>query len=444
MTLLDRIAPSFVTARLRRARRALEASPAYIRLRELGRWKTALAGIQPYEASGPPRRVLIVPSDPWSFQGAKGDEAMMEAAIGQIRARWPNAELAALTATPAASVCAESRGFRAIPAWRSRFSYSRIAAALAGFRPDITLVLGADVLDGYYSPVFSARLLLVADLSARLGADVSILGFSFNNAPAAGLAQIFPLLHDNVRLNLRDAVSCKRFARFTGTRPNLSADIAFLLRPDGEAAKVKQLQDWIADRRMAGRRVIGFNIHPMLFREATKTKIESIVAASAKALTAVHAARKVAFLLISHDSRNRLGDDTCLSPLLQRLRDLADDYVRFCPAMLSAAQIKAVAGSLDGVVTARMHLAVAALAEGVPVAAVTYQDKFHGLFAQFGIGPAYRLSPAGLLEGKLEAMMLRFIDDLPPLRETVAANLPAVLDRAATNLDGIIPERTGK
>lgn len=255
------------------------------------------------------------------------------------------------------------------------------------------------------------------------------------------MKSIFPLLHERVHINLRDQISYDRYVKFTGTTPNFVADVAFLLEPDNASVTVAENAAWIAARRQSGKKVIGFNIHPMLFRDSTPERVAAIIAIANKTLSNVYKNRDVAFLLVSHDSRKHHGDDICLEPIFAHLKgELADD-IRLTPSTLSAAEIKAISGLLDGVVTARMHLAIATLGQGVPVAAVTYQDKFQGLFQHFGIDLSYAMAPQDyLIDGRLESMILHFVDELAPLREMVESRRPAVLALAEGNFAGVIPE----
>lgn len=418
---------------------AIRSTRTYLDYFEVANWRKACAGLEAYQANAVPRRLLIMPSDPWTLQGAKGDEAMMTATIDRVRRLSPDVEIGIVIATQAAADLATAKGFQPISAWKRPFSYAEAVATITAFRPDITVVLGADVLDGYYSVINSIRMLLIADLSARLGAQVVILGFSFNASPAPALAPIFRHLHERVHVNLRDQVSFDRFVAFAGFEPHFVADVAFLLLPNESTPAVSEITAWIDSRRRAGRQVIGFNIHHMLFRHATSAQDAAIDATAAATLARVHAHRPVAFLLISHDSRKDHGDDNSLMPVRERLQgDLGDD-IRYSPATLSAAEIKAIVSHLDGVVTARMHLAIAALGSGIPVAAVTYQDKFQGLLQHFAIDPAFALAPAEYLnDGRLEAMILRFIDELGPLGELVRSRLPDVLAKAEGNFDGVL------
>lgn len=148
---------NYVKSVAKNIRREIQATEIYLNKMEISKWKIACKKNRPYKTNTIPKRIFIIPSDPWALQGAKGDEAMMEGAIGRIRRISPDVELAVVTATEQATRLAREKGFTPFLAWKRRFSYQDIVEALESFKPDVTLVLGADVMDGYYSPVNSAR-----------------------------------------------------------------------------------------------------------------------------------------------------------------------------------------------------------------------------------------------------------------------------------------------
>ncbi|HSW15180.1 MAG TPA: polysaccharide pyruvyl transferase family protein, partial [Solimonas sp.] len=107
---------------------------------------------------------------------------------------------------------------------------------------------------------------------------------------------------------------------------------------------------------------------------------------------------------------------------------------------LSAPALKAVAGAMDGVVTGRMHLAIAALGQGRPVAGLTYQDKFQGLFRHFELPTDLLMPPSQVVEpDRLTDLLRRFHADLAELEATVRRRLPQVQELALANLRDLLP-----
>ncbi|MCK1397394.1 polysaccharide pyruvyl transferase family protein [Bradyrhizobium sp. 4] len=411
-------------------------TPFAVDLLELRRWQIARKAIGVNAAPrNNPRRLVLLPSDPWSIHQSRGDEAMIEAAVGEMKQAHPNIEVYIVTATKAASAEVRAMGFRPLELWRQPFSYMTMAQELSLTRPDFGMVLGADVLDGYYSPVDAARMLLVADLMAACGAKVSVLGFSFNSRPAKALREVFRLLDPGVVLNLRDALSLQRFKDFAPNRAHLVSDSAFMLVPQPETAAVTQIEAAIAEQRRQGRNVFVFNIHPMLFRKSEPAKLQRMIELAASAMGRMSREHNASWVLLAHDYRPGIADDICLRPLAGRLRAALGDHIHHVEHILSASEIKAVVGLVDGVVTGRMHLAIAALGQGTPVAAITYQDKFQGLFAHFGVSESLLLSPEQLLAGdNLEKFLLRFLGAYETAGAQVRNMLPTVMELSRANI----------
>ncbi|MBA3597198.1 MAG: polysaccharide pyruvyl transferase family protein [Methylibium sp.] len=407
------------------------------RLRGWAAW-WAIAKPEPV-ATDSALRLLILPSDPWTLIGAKGDEAMMMAVTSQLRVKHPHLTVGVVTATQQARKAAEGLGMIAVPAWSSHFA--RDYANMRRFHPNRVAIVGADVMDGYYSPVLTAKLLVLADAMARRGVRAVILGFSFNAKPSSLLKAVFNRLSPEVAVNVRDKVSLERLRSFCRTPATLVADAAFMLEPAELTADISAMHVWASSRRAAGDRVLGFNIHPMLVRSSNAEDIAALVRAAVDALRTVMALRAVSVLLISHDYRGAQSDDACLEPLHRALADELGARLMYCTRKFSAAELKAIAGEMDAVVTGRMHLAIATLGMGKPVAALTYQDKFHGLFEHFDYPEKYLLAPAALADGEsLVRMMCELIDELPALTAKVAERLPAVIEASRRNVDALLRE----
>lgn len=385
------------------------------------------------DVSPPIARLLLMPADPWTLTGSKGDEAMMTAVAQQLRGRMPGLLVGVITASPAASAHARRLGYVPVEAWS--WWLARGGRRIDAFAPDALVVLGADVMDGYYNPVFSTRVLLMADAASRRGVRVTLLGFSFNDHPVESLRPIFDGLSRAIAVHVRDPLSLDRFRRFSTTPAELVADAAFMLEPDASTDTVASVRAWAERRRAGGDAVLGFNIHPMLITRATEQQVDRLIANAVAALQAVAAQRRVSFLLIPHDYRGASGDMACLAPIHHRLAQALNDSLMLVTGKQSAAQLKAVSGLVDGLVTGRMHLAIAGLGMGRPVAAMTYQDKFHGLFDHFNLPRRFVLAPEALMEeGRLESLMLDFIDSLPELERQVAQCAASVQDAASRNL----------
>lgn len=384
------------------------------------------------EVRFPPGRVLIIPSDMRTLAGSRGDDAMINTILATVRRSNPEARVSIVTEAEAADTEARRRGFEPLRIWGDPDYLRRFLRAIDELRPDAVFLMGADILDGYYGPRGAAQMMMSADIAARAGLSVSVLGFSFNASPEAGLKPVFDALHPGVRLNLRDSVSLARFTAFTTAHATPVADSAFLLPT---AAADPAVASWIEERKAAGRTVLGMNIHPHLFKSISAVQLDRLVANFAEGMARVTGERAVSWVLLSHDARGADADDICLVPLDKALDRLGVTQKLRPQGDYSAAQLKAIAAMNDGNVCGRMHLAIGSLGSGVPVLAVTYQGKFEGLFQHFDLTDRLLLAPAADAQAIGETL-LRFIDEIPALTAAIAERLPTVLAASRRNFSG--------
>lgn len=416
-------------------------SPFYLGL-FIAQWKRLQQRVMPLTpAIGPELRLLIIPCDPWTVTGSRGDQAMIAGVVDTVRQRRGVQEVAVVVATQVAAYTVQQAGFRALRVWPTQQGdFQDCLARLHEYAPHACVVLGADTMDGFYSPSSTLRLLCLADLLARSGVRTCVLGFSFNRQPVAQIAHVFQRVSPALLLNVRDARSLQRFEQATQARARLVADAAFLMRPDPGSPQVAKVRQFVAQQRLAGRVVLAVNAHPMLFLGQAGGRVVRLQAALVQALSELMRQRPVALVLLSHDNRAGHGDAPFLGGLHEALAGTWAERLLTPQRQMSAPELKACAGLVQGVVSGRMHLAVAALGSGVPVAALTYQDKFEGLFEHFDLDPQWLMSGEAALDAKaLSAWVLNFFDALAPLTTQVRARLPQVLRLAATNFDGIFP-----
>lgn len=392
------------------------------------------------QLTGSVKHLLILPSDPWTLVGSKGDEAMMRAVVQQLLAVEPQLKVTVVTATDEANSAARQLGFESVNAWSEPWNLKDTVTRLISLRPDAMVTLGADVMDGYYSPLSSLRLLATADLLVRRGVRGALLGFSFNETPNRQLKYVFDRVCVRLAVNVRDGISFERFRKFSSASALLVADAAFMLDADERSSRVLEIAAWVKRRRANGDIVIAFNIHPMLIRQASDVDVKTLTDSAIEALERFTQSRPVSLLFLAHDYRVRDGDDVCLEPVHLALQNTLEERILYPRNKMCAAELKAISGLVDGVVTGRMHLAIASLGMGVPVAALTYQDKFHGLFDHFGLPSSLLLKPQDAMRPEmLFALLGRFVAQLPQLRETVATALPRVRTASRKNLRGLLP-----
>lgn len=383
----------------------------------------------------PIKKLMILPCDPWSVIGSRGDEAMILAIVDKLQEKEPNLDVGVITASDKASEVSRALGFEPFQVWYPKWSLLPIIQCIERFGADGVLLLGADVMDGYYDFVTTARLLVTADMMARKGMFCAVSGFSFNEQASPVLVDVFNKLTLKLRLNVRDPVSLERFQHFCQASAYQVADAAFMLQPK-TTPFVEDIARWCNAQREQGHQVLAFNMHPMLIKNASTEDIQGLVDAGVDVIRKISMThKKVSWLLLPHDSRQNLGDNTVLAPIYHVMKQELSERLFHLAVVPSAKELKAIAGLCDGVITGRMHLAIASLGQGVPVACLTYQDKFQGLFQHFSLGTEFLMSPQMIFsQDAFECMLNDFIQALPNLAHQVQAVLPDVKKYSQSNL----------
>ncbi|KQQ81285.1 polysaccharide pyruvyl transferase family protein [Aureimonas sp. Leaf324] len=385
-------------------------------------------------APGAATRVAIVPCVPRNPFGSRGDEAMIQAVIDALRQNGIAGSIGIVTETDALPPHMASQGLVAEPCWGAPWRLAKVFDRIRDY--DAVVVIGADLMDGYYSSISSLRLWMVADLFSRVRTAGIITGFSFNAAPRWPVRAFLKLRgRSPLVVNLRDPVSLKRFEEAAPGVGRLVADCAFLLKPEA-GADTASTMEWIAAQR-ASTNVVGLNVHPMLSPDRDPAAIERIVQATAEATRTLIDRRGVSVLLLPHDFRPGNNGDVAM---LERVAAAVDrpDRVRLQAGEISAAEIKGLAAETELVISARMHLAIAALGAGVPVVGITYQDKFEGLFEHFSLPKSYLIDRTKAGDA---ALMTRVFDDAfmarGDLRASVEAHVGDVKAKSRSTFDAL-------
>ena len=381
--------------------------------------------------------VLIIPADADRLTGSRGDEAMLAGACAMVEASLGAVPVLVASTGGDADTQARRAGLRPLRVWGGLGMPFAFRRRLADARATRGLVMGADIMDGLYSPVTALRMIVAADLMARAGMRTDFLGFSLNARPAPVVCLAFRLLDPAVAINLRDPGSWRRFGRPTGRRAMLVADTAFLMAPQLLQPPAAEAAQWVDHQHGAGRLVLAVNFHPMLFHDGPP--IAQALRLSAALLTAMHTITEqhdVSWLLLPHDERAAAGDLAMLADLQGRLSDPERLWTYHLQHPPPAAQIKALMGRVDGTITGRMHLAIATLGQGRPVLAFAYQGKFSGLLRHFRLPPWLAMDPDEALDAfELTARIEHFIEALPRLTHQVREQLPGVVAQARATFE---------
>lgn len=343
--------------------------------------------------------IIYIPCDPWSVWGSRGDEAMIYSSIALLKEKYTTAKFYFITSTNKGITETEIRGYNAIKAWKGKYPIYQISKVIRELAPIKVIIIGADCMDGYYSPDVSFTLMATANLCQIYNIPYNLLGFSFNENPSWKIKLAYFFCSSSVKFNLRDYYSQQRFEHFTHKKSTLVADMAFLLKPNSNFIDFNEYQHWCQKEKDKQKTIVGFNFHPMLKKFQSVEDINKACFNLAEMLIQLLETHKnLSILLIPHDNRGKLSDTVVLPLIAKQIRERghAND-IKEIKLVYHADQIKAIASLCDIMICSRMHLAIGALSSGVPIMAATYQGKFHGLFKHYELPETLLLSPTDFI-----------------------------------------------
>lgn len=396
-------------------------------------WDKSIDFLNKKQQSKDIRSIIIFPSDPRAITGSLGDDAMITAVVEHFQSNHSQIRIAIFCIPGEAENIISAKGFKPIKLPGIKNYAEKIREVIDGENFDALIAIGADIMDGYYNPSYTKQLLVAADLASRLGIKSTILGFSFNKNPESELISCYKRISRDVIFNVRDPISLRRFKSFAPVTTRLVSDSAFNLKP----GKINtEISSWISEEKNSGQKIIGVNMHPMLIKNAGATQIKNMIDQMAKSLGIVDSKHKISWILIPHDYRDASndGDGICLHPLMEKLKNNSKIRIKYFEGKHKASTIKALTGNLDGIITGRMHLAIASLGMGVPALCLTYQDKFSGLFDHFNIPEKHLLSTKIFDDNQtLAAAISEFISEIPTLSSKIKQELPRIQELAKIN-----------
>lgn len=379
--------------------------------------------------------VLIVPCDPWSVFGSRGDEAMLET----VMAQYQNKETVFyyIVASDNAANIVKSKGYKPLKSWRGGFPINNILNSIKSVKPEIIIILGADCMDGYYSDAVSFNLMAIADVCAKNTLNYRLTGFSFNQRPKASLFIPYRLSTSKLKYKLRDEVSLNIFSKFSAKRCELVADVAFLLKPNMEFTDYRLIKEKILRLKSDGSLIMGFNYHPMLYKSQSISDSTSYAYKIGEKLAMIlEKDDNLKIVLIPHDNRGNISDNVVLPLIYEKIASYGyADKVYYIEKVYHASEIKGIVALCDFVICSRMHLAIATLSMEIPVIGVKYQGKFEGLFKHFDYPEHYLVSQEDLLSDNLMISIKCIKKQLSVIRALLHAKLPDIKSLALKNFE---------
>lgn len=387
------------------------------------------------------KTLVIIPCDPDGVIGSRGDEAMIVASIQHFQKN--NGEESSIYVVcsnefhnPGWPTIETRYNVKLLRIWHGPFPNGVVAREIEKLHPSHINILGADCMDGYYSPNISFELLSLYVIFQKRGYKTSLLGFSYNNHPHPLSNRLFKKIGKEVVFNLRDSQSLRNFSHFTSIpQIRLVADSAFMLMPNKESEARKRYEGVITALRNQGiSTVLAFNFHPMLSKNQTDEELSIYTHKLAEHLNRLLRRNpKLAIVLLPHDDRARISDNFVLQEIYNYLSQENGERVVYDSRVYRSEDIKGVVDLFDGVISSRMHLAIAAMGMEVPVMTVEYQGKFRGLFKHFKYPERFLLTPEEFTSNIFEQRTEDFIEQLPDLKKCLQQALPEVMKLSSLN-----------
>jgi polysaccharide pyruvyl transferase WcaK-like protein len=378
--------------------------------------------------------VIVPPASP----GGLGDEAMMTALSTQLTARGFSPLLLATwqpgDAWKTGGVCG---GRLEVP--RSGIGgWLRFARRIRG--ATAVCVIGADMLDGYYGVRSSAVILGAAHVAARLGVPSVVTGCSYSGDAPSSVVRLLRRLPPEARVLARDEYSQRRLETVRGRSVPLVADIAFLLRPaiSAESPLVAEVRHWVRKQREAGARlVLGCNLNTVPWRQGGYDVAPLIHAVRATLERLAAECGPLSLVMLPHDPRPPWSDVASLGTLNEMLPAGIERNTVLLNREARAGEVKAITAECDLILAGRMHLAIASLGSGVPVACVGYQGKYEGLFRHFGLEEMVVDWREVAESGRLSSWFTPFVSRRQELARRITERLPHVVELARKGLQDL-------
>lgn len=217
----------------------------------------------------------------------------------------------------------------------------------------------------------------------------------------------------------------------------LVADVAFQMAPSAIQELPTHWVRWIEHEAEMGRRVVGINFHPLLLELNARHRIEEVNGAFEQLVNHLVLEKSVSVVLVEHDFRGASADSICFKQLHAHLTNAVREHVLYPTERLEASQIKCLVGLLNGVITGRMHLLIAAIGMSTPAVAVEYKDKMSGLISCFEQLKPLRISSSSLLknpESLLSAVDAMLANEAS-IRLELQKEFPKIDELSRQNLD---------
>lgn len=326
------------------------------------------------------KQVLILPPDRF---GSLGDEAMIIAVINNLKKKGLNCDVLSFKNGSWEERLKDIEGYNNEIIINSKFgnplNFQRIISTVSEY--NCFVIIGADIMDGYYSTVESIKRLLLGRISSEMGLKAIVTACSFNNnIHHLVKKELSKMENSNFTLNIRDVNSFNNIKEFYKT-PVLSSDVSFLLEPPSTFGYV-ELEEFIDKSEF-----ITININSLHYNKYGDWLIQYFKTFISYILTNTN----LNVVLAPHDIRentfSKYSDYEILISLYKIVDNVDRVFVLNKKSKINAIMLKQLAYKSKLVIAGRLHFCIAALSNKVPVLVMPYQDKFEGILSDIYTTP---------------------------------------------------------
>lgn len=299
-------------------------------------------------------------------------------------------------------------------------------------------VIGADMMDGIYTSEWVHSIIQLCNTADKLNIPTTIFGFSFSETPTDEAIKAIKSLNSNTQLCFRDPISKKRFDALIKRETRLVADLAFMLKPRLLSKNAIEAHEWIKQRKQKRQLVFAININAHPIDEGQRKSYFQAYAYIIEQLLSEN--ENMNFVLLPHDIRGNVSDVVSLLSTKEMLSVKSLEKVHMLNPPFDAWEIKAIMKGIDLVITGRMHLAIAALGQGIPVICSVYYGKFEGLIEKYFNLTNCLVEPLSILNDpdNLKETIDNAMKNHKHLVEIINKSQKVVLKRSQSNFDGIV------
>lgn len=281
-------------------------------------------------------------------------------------------------------------------------------------------VIGADVMDGKYSPRAASNRWNLARIAAEQKVPARIVGFSWNGVPTESAKRsLIAAATAGVSLLIRDPVSSSR-VRALGVPAIDTADIVFAA---STLSPVPTLDSFCA-QPYAIVNVSALVAHGVDQHHEVLEIVRFLIAQGLRVL------------LLPHVSRPG-SDDIPLGRDV--VNSVNDPQVHAVDELLEPSQVRSLASRATIVVTGRMHLAVMSLWSGTPAVTLSTQGKVAGLM-QLVNAPELCVEPLPGFGSRIIQVLEEALPMGSPIRQRIEESREHVKRLAQLNTAPILDE----